>query len=188
MRLGRTATEAGLPDGVFNVLQGNAHGQRLLVHPGIDAISFVGSTPVARHVYETGDRARQARAGARRREEPMVVLPDADLDVAADAAVNAGLRRRGRTVHGNQCGGRRRRHRRRADRQDRRRMDKLDGRPRDDPASEIGPVITKEHRDRIANYVDGTAGTAPSRARRDRTRPKPGFFVGPRSSTACVQA
>ena len=92
VRLGELLLEAGLPKGVFNVLQGNASTvNQLLVHPGIDAISFVGSTPVARHVYETGtahNKRVQALGGAKNH---MVVLPDADLDVAADAAVNAGF-------------------------------------------------------------------------------------------------
>ncbi|MCK2220461.1 CoA-acylating methylmalonate-semialdehyde dehydrogenase [Actinomadura sp. ATCC 31491] len=84
-------TEAGLPDGVFNVLQGDKEAvDALLVSPAIKAVSFVGSTPIARYVYETatshGKRV-QALGGAKNH---MVVLPDADLDLAADAAVNAG--------------------------------------------------------------------------------------------------
>ena len=84
--------EAGLPDGVFNVVQGDkAAVDALLAHPGIGAVSFVGSTPIARYVYETGTRAGkrvQALGGAKNH---MVVLPDADLDLAADAAVSAGF-------------------------------------------------------------------------------------------------
>ena len=84
--------EAGLPDGVVNVLHGNADTvNQLLEHPGIDAVSFVGSTPVARHVYLTGTahgKRVQALGGAKNH---MVVLPDADLDIAADAAINAGF-------------------------------------------------------------------------------------------------
>src|SRR6266567_4528936 len=83
--------EAGLPDGVFNVLHGDAVAvNRLLTHPDIRGISFVGSTPVARHVYETGTshgKRVQALGGAKNH---MVVLPDADLDMTADSAVNAG--------------------------------------------------------------------------------------------------
>ena len=82
---------AGLPAGVFNVVHGDAEAvQALLTHPDVSAVSFVGSTPVAKHVYETaashGKRV-QALGGAKNH---MVVLPDADLDVAADAAVSAG--------------------------------------------------------------------------------------------------
>jgi malonate-semialdehyde dehydrogenase (acetylating)/methylmalonate-semialdehyde dehydrogenase len=84
--------EAGLPEGVFNVVHGDKVAvDRLLEHPDLRAISFVGSTPIARYVYETGTRAGkrvQALGGAKNH---MVVLPDADLDLAADAAVNAGF-------------------------------------------------------------------------------------------------
>jgi len=84
--------EAGLPDGIMNVVHGDKEAvERLLEHPDIKAVSFVGSTPIARHVYETatshGKRV-QALGGAKNH---MVVLPDADLDLAADAAVNAGF-------------------------------------------------------------------------------------------------
>jgi malonate-semialdehyde dehydrogenase (acetylating)/methylmalonate-semialdehyde dehydrogenase len=82
--------EAGLPDGALNVVHGDQVAvNRLLEHPDVAAISFVGSTPVARHVYETGTahgKRVQALGGAKNH---MVVLPDADLDLAADAAVSA---------------------------------------------------------------------------------------------------
>ena len=84
--------EAGLPDGVFNVVHGDKEVvDALLTHPGIKSISFVGSTPIARYVYETGTKAGkrvQALGGAKNH---MVVLPDADLELAADAAINAGF-------------------------------------------------------------------------------------------------
>ncbi|MEU5553857.1 CoA-acylating methylmalonate-semialdehyde dehydrogenase [Micromonospora sp. NPDC047793] len=84
--------EAGLPDGVLNVVNGDAEAvDALLDHPTVKAVSFVGSTPVARHVYQRGTSAGkrvQALGGAKNH---MVVLPDADLDLAADAAVNAGF-------------------------------------------------------------------------------------------------
>jgi malonate-semialdehyde dehydrogenase (acetylating) / methylmalonate-semialdehyde dehydrogenase len=84
------ARQAGLPDGVLNVVQGDREAvDALLVHPAVDAVSFVGSTPVARHVHETGTRHGkrvQALGGAKNH---MVVLPDADLDAAADAAISA---------------------------------------------------------------------------------------------------
>ena len=83
--------EAGLPDGVFNVVHGDKEAvDALLTHPGIAAISFVGSTPIARYIYETGTRNGkrvQALGGAKNH---MIVLPDADIDLAADAAVSAG--------------------------------------------------------------------------------------------------
>ncbi|MGH2849496.1 MAG: aldehyde dehydrogenase family protein, partial [Solirubrobacteraceae bacterium] len=84
--------EAGLPDGVFNVLNGDKEAvDGLLEHPDVAAISFVGSTPIARYVYETGTRNGkrvQALGGAKNH---MLVLPDADLDLTADSAVNAGF-------------------------------------------------------------------------------------------------
>ena len=83
--------EAGLPDGVFNVVQGDKVAvDAILAHPDIAAVSFVGSTPIARYVYENGTAGKrvQALGGAKNH---MVVLPDADLDLAADAAVSAGF-------------------------------------------------------------------------------------------------
>lgn len=84
--------EAGLPDGVFNVVHGDKEVvDALLTHKGIKSISFVGSTPIARYVYETGTKAGkrvQALGGAKNH---MIVLPDADLELAADAAINAGF-------------------------------------------------------------------------------------------------
>jgi malonate-semialdehyde dehydrogenase (acetylating)/methylmalonate-semialdehyde dehydrogenase len=85
-------SEAGLPDGVFNVVHGDKEAvDALLEHPDVASVSFVGSTPIAKYVYETGTRHGkrvQALGGAKNH---MVVLPDADLDLAADAAVNAGF-------------------------------------------------------------------------------------------------
>jgi malonate-semialdehyde dehydrogenase (acetylating) / methylmalonate-semialdehyde dehydrogenase len=84
--------EAGLPDGVMNVVNGDKEAvDALLVHPDVKSVSFVGSTPIARYVYETGTahgKRVQALGGAKNH---MLVLPDADLDLAADAAVNAGF-------------------------------------------------------------------------------------------------
>ena len=88
--LAKLAREAGLPDGVLNVVQGDkAAVDRLLEHPDIKAISFVGSTPVARRIYETAALGKrvQALGGAKNH---MLVLPDADIAMAADAAVSAG--------------------------------------------------------------------------------------------------
>jgi malonate-semialdehyde dehydrogenase (acetylating)/methylmalonate-semialdehyde dehydrogenase len=181
VRLAELLIEAGLPKGVFNVVQGNATTvNQLLVHPGIDAISFVGSTPVARHVYETGiahNKRVQALGGAKNH---MVVLPDADLDIAADAAVNAGFGAAGErcmaisvvVAVGNI-----------ADELISKitdRMDKLKVGAGSDPASDFGPVITKEHRDRIVQYVK-TAPDDGIDVVRDGTAlaTSPGFFVGP---------
>ncbi len=84
--------QAGLPDGVFNVLHGDKVAvDGLLTHPDVASVSFVGSTPIAKYVYETGTahgKRVQALGGAKNH---MLVLPDADLDLAADQAVNAGF-------------------------------------------------------------------------------------------------
>jgi malonate-semialdehyde dehydrogenase (acetylating)/methylmalonate-semialdehyde dehydrogenase len=88
--LARLISEAGFPDGVVNVVQGDAEAvDALLQHPDIDAISFVGSTPIAKHIYSVGTangKRVQALGGAKNH---MVVLPDADIDAAADAAISA---------------------------------------------------------------------------------------------------
>jgi malonate-semialdehyde dehydrogenase (acetylating)/methylmalonate-semialdehyde dehydrogenase len=181
VRLGELLKEAGLPDGVFNVLHGNATTvNQLLEHPGIDAVSFVGSTPVARHVYLTGTshgKRVQALGGAKNH---MVVLPDADLEIAADAAINAGYGSAGErcmaisvvVAVGDVA----------EPLIDKilLRLDKLSVGPGTDPASDFGPVITREHRDRIVNYIT-TAPQDGITVVRDGTdlASKPGFFVGP---------
>ena len=180
VRLAELLTEAGLPPGVFNVLQGNAATvNQLLEHPDVDAVSFVGSTPVARHVYERAtqhDKRVQALGGAKNH---MVVLPDADLDIAADAAVNAGYGSAGErcmaisvVVAVGDI----------ADELVARiaeRVDRLTVGPGDDPASDFGPVITDEHRRRVLGYV--TQPDPGVRVVRDGTSlaARPGFFVGP---------
>jgi malonate-semialdehyde dehydrogenase (acetylating)/methylmalonate-semialdehyde dehydrogenase len=181
VRLAELLIEAGLPAGVMSVLHGNASTvQQLLEHPGVDAISFVGSTPVARHVYQTGTASGkrvQALGGAKNH---MVVLPDADLDIAADAAINAGFGSAGErcmaisvvVAVGDV-----------ADpliAKITERLDRLRVGAGDDPTSDFGPVITREHRDRVINYVT----SAPSdgiTVVRDGTdmADRPGFFVGP---------
>ncbi|HEY5103845.1 MAG TPA: CoA-acylating methylmalonate-semialdehyde dehydrogenase [Acidimicrobiales bacterium] len=181
VRVAKLLKEAGLPDGVFNVLQGNATTvQALLEHPGVDAISFVGSTPVARHVFETASahhKRVQALGGAKNH---MVVLPDADLDVAADAAINAGYGSAGErcmaisviVAVGEVAAP--------LIEKIAERLDRLKVGPGDDPGSDFGPLITKEHRDRVASYV--TSASADNiTVVRDGTNLElgEGFFVGP---------
>src|ERR1700685_3413129 len=153
--LARLWAEAGLPDGVFNVVHGDKVAvDAILEHPDIAAVSFVGSTPIARYVYESGTqngKRVQALGGAKNH---MIVLPDADLDLAADAAVNAGFGSAGERcmaisvvvavgdIADELIG-------RITDR-----LDKLTVGPGDDPSSDFGPLITREHRDRVANYLD----------------------------------
>ncbi|MFE9925479.1 CoA-acylating methylmalonate-semialdehyde dehydrogenase [Streptomyces sp. NPDC005774] len=158
VRLAELATEAGLPDGVLNVVQGDREAvDRILEHPDIEAVSFVGSTPIARHIQlkatEHGKRV-QALGGAKNH---MLVLPDADLDLAADQAINAAYGSAGERCMavsvvvavgdiGDDLVGR-----------ITERAKKLRIGPGNDPASEMGPLITREHRDKVASYVAGAA-------------------------------
>ena len=175
--------EAGLPDGVFNVLHGDKVAvDRLLEHPDIAAISFVGSTPVARYIYETGTRHGkrvQALAGAKNH---MIVLPDADMELAADSAVSAGFGSAGErcmaisvvvTV---------------GDAAEKllpkvqERIAALKVGPGMEADSEMGPLITKEHRDKVASYVAKgiEEGAEALTDGRDLTVPdhEEGFFLG----------
>ncbi|GGQ21078.1 CoA-acylating methylmalonate-semialdehyde dehydrogenase [Streptomyces roseolilacinus] len=158
LRLAELLAEAGLPDGVFNVVQGDREAvEALLAHPDVAAVSFVGSTPVARHVHATatahGKRV-QALGGAKNH---MLVLPDADLDAAADAAVSAAYGSAGErcmavsavvavgAVGDALVAG------------IRERAERIKVGPGSDPASEMGPLITAAHRDKVASYVTGAA-------------------------------
>jgi malonate-semialdehyde dehydrogenase (acetylating)/methylmalonate-semialdehyde dehydrogenase len=154
VRLAELFQEAGLPDGVFNVLQGDATAvNALLDHPDVAGVSFVGSTPIARHVYARGTAAGkrvQALGGAKNH---MVVLPDADVDVAADAAVSAGYGSAGErcmAISVVVAVG---------DIADRlvaaiaERTGQLTTGPGTDPASQMGPLVTGVHRDRVTSYV-----------------------------------
>ncbi len=174
--------DAGLPDGVFNVVNGDKVAvDTLLAHPAVQAISFVGSTPVAKAIHETATRNGkrvQALAGAKNH---MVVLPDADIDMAADAAVSAAYGSAGErcmaisvVVAVGSVG-------------DRlvdaiaRRLPSIRIGDGLDPASEMGPLVTREHRDRVASYVDSSAAqgaTVVADGRRDPAYDKPGFFLG----------
>jgi malonate-semialdehyde dehydrogenase (acetylating)/methylmalonate-semialdehyde dehydrogenase len=176
--LARLWQEAGLPDGVFTVIHGDREAvDAILAHPDIAAVSFVGSTPVARHIYETATRNGkrvQALGGAKNH---MVVLPDADIDLAADAAVSAAYGSAGERcmaisvvvavgdaaqplVDAIAA-----------------RLPKLRVGPGTDPDSEMGPLITREHRDRVASYVDTNATVVVDGRTADV--PTDGFFLGP---------
>ena len=148
-------SEAGLPDGVLNVLHGDKVAvDGLLGHPDVAAVSFVGSTPIARYIYESAARAGkrvQALGGAKNH---MVVLPDADLDLAADAAVSAGYGSAGErcmAISVVVAVG---------DAADRlipritRRIDRLRVGPGANDQSEMGPLVTAEHLRRVAGYVE----------------------------------
>jgi len=177
--------QAGLPDGVFNVVHGGKEAvDALLEHPGIRAVSFVGSTPVARYVSESGTLAGkrvQALGGAKNH---MVVLPDADLDLAADAAVSAGFGSAGERCMaisvlvavdpiGDELVAKI------ADRVARLRVG-----PGDDERSEMGPLITREHRDKVASYLDsgvadGAVLAVDGRGHQVTGDPAGGFWLGP---------
>ena len=183
--LARLLAEAGLPDGVFNVVHGDKEAvDALLTHPDVRAVSFVGSTPIARYVYETGTSAGkrvQALGGAKNH---MVVLPDADTDLAADAAVSAGFGSAGERcmavsvlvavgsagdelvakiadrVHGLRVG------------------------PGTDERSEMGPLVTGAHRDKVASYLDTGVREGATLAVDGRMHPviggdAEGFWLGP---------
>jgi malonate-semialdehyde dehydrogenase (acetylating)/methylmalonate-semialdehyde dehydrogenase len=147
-------TEAGLPDGVFNVVHGDKEAvDALLVHPDVQAISFVGSTPIAKYIYETaashGKRV-QALGGAKNH---MLVLPDADLDLTADAAVNAGFGSAGERcmaisviIAVEPV----------ADDLIAKITDRMKGLRVGDGmrGCDMGPLITEAHRDKVASYID----------------------------------
>ncbi len=148
-------TEAGLPDGVFNVVHGDKESvDALITHPDVAAISFVGSTPIARHIYETGTqngKRVQALGGAKNH---MIVLPDADMDLAADAAVSAGYGSAGErcmaisaVVAVGEAGDR-------LIEDVQTRIEKLTVGPGDQPGVEMGPLVTSQHLDRVRGYVD----------------------------------
>jgi malonate-semialdehyde dehydrogenase (acetylating)/methylmalonate-semialdehyde dehydrogenase len=175
--------EAGLPDGVFNVVQGDKEAvDELLTNSGIRAVSFVGSTPIARYVYETGTahgKRVQALGGAKNH---MVVLPDADLDLAADAAINAGFGSAGErcmavsalVAVGSVA-------------------DELVSKIADRAATlitgdgtrgcDMGPLVTRAHCDRVTGYVDaGEAAGATLVIDGRKVQPDgavDGFWLGP---------
>ena len=174
--------QAGVPDGVFNVVQGDKVAvDRLLEHPDVKAVSFVGSTPVAKAIYETATRNGkrvQALGGAKNH---MLVLPDADIDMAADAAVSAAFGSAGERCMAisvvlavgavadpliDAI---------------RERMSKIPVGPGLEEGNEMGPLITREHRDRVASFLE----TAPREGadvvvdgRQDAAVKRSGFFLG----------
>jgi malonate-semialdehyde dehydrogenase (acetylating) / methylmalonate-semialdehyde dehydrogenase len=173
--------QAGLPAGCFNVVNGDKEAvDALLVHPDVAAVSFVGSTPIARYIYETGTangKRVQALGGAKNH---MLVLPDADLDMAADAAVSAGYGSAGErcmaisvvlavdTI---------------ADalvEKIRERIPAIKVGPGSEPDNEMGPLISAEARDRVAGYVTGAASEGATVVV-DGTvdPPADGFFLNP---------
>ena len=177
--------EAGLPDGVFNVVHGDKEAvDAILTHPDIAAVSFVGSTPIARYIYHTGcahDKRVQALAGAKNH---MVILPDADMEQVADALMGSAYGSAGercmaisvavpvgeataeeliaRMVP---------------------RVEALKVGPGSDPQSEMGPLVTKEHLAKVRSYVDLGVEEGASLLVDGRTFKAPqghegGYFIG----------
>jgi malonate-semialdehyde dehydrogenase (acetylating)/methylmalonate-semialdehyde dehydrogenase len=179
--LAETWRKAGLPDGVFTVVQGDKEAvDALLTHPDVAAVSFVGSTPIARYIYETGTahgKRVQALGGAKNH---MLVLPDADIDLAADAAVSAAYGAAGErcmaisvAVAVGDAG-------------DRlvdaiaARLPKLRIGDGADADTDMGPLITAAHRDKVAGYIAAgvESGAAAVIDGREAEVPADGFFLG----------
>jgi len=179
--LARLWREAGLPDGVFSVLHGDKEAvDAILEHPGIAAVSFVGSTPIARYIYETGTahgKRVQALGGAKNHA---LVLPDADVDMAADAVVSAAYGAAGERcmalsvavavgdvadplVDAIAV-----------------RLPKLTIGNGAEQGTDMGPLITREHRDKVAGYIGAgqEAGATVVVDGREAAVPEEGFFLG----------
>ncbi len=187
IRIAELWREAGLPDGVFNVVHGDKVSvDALLAHRDVRAVSFVGSTPIARYVYETGTahgKRVQALGGAKNH---MLVLPDADLDLAADAAVSAGFGSAGERCMaisvvvavdpvGDELVAK-----------IKERVARLTVGPGDDADAEMGPLVTRHHRDKVAAYLDGGVAQGAVLAVDGRSHAVPadrehgeGFWLGP---------
>jgi malonate-semialdehyde dehydrogenase (acetylating) / methylmalonate-semialdehyde dehydrogenase len=181
--LAQLAQKAGVPDGVLNVVHGDKVAvDRLLAHPDVRGVSFVGSTAVARSIYETGTRNGkrvQALGGAKNH---MLVLPDADLEAAADAAVSAAYGAAGQrcmaisvVVTVGQV----------ADSliaAIRQRIPKIKIGPASQKENEMGPLVTRQLRDRVAGFLDAAksdGATVAVDGRENTSVPKDGFFLGP---------
>ncbi|MDQ3544475.1 MAG: CoA-acylating methylmalonate-semialdehyde dehydrogenase [Actinomycetota bacterium] len=181
MYMAELLASAGLPPGCFNVIQGDKLAvDRILDHPDIEAVSFVGSTPIAKYIYERGTangKRVQALGGAKNH---MLVLPDADLNMAADAAVSAGYGSAGErcmavsvllaaeTIADELVA------------KIAERIPSIRVGPGNEPDNEMGPLITLEHRDKVRGYVDGAAehGATVVVDGRDDV-PTEGFFLKP---------
>ena len=174
--------KAGLPDGVFNIVHGDKVAvDAILNHRDIAAVSFVGSTPIAKYIYATGTangKRVQALGGAKNH---MVVLPDADINMAADASVSAGFGSAGErcmaisvvVAVGDV-----------ADpliKAISERIPALKVGPGTDPANEMGPLITEQHRDKVASYIAGAAaeGATVIVDGREGSLPEKGYFLNP---------
>ncbi len=183
MLIAELAQQAGVPDGVLNIVNGDKVAvDRLLEHPDVKAISFVGSTPVAKAIYEAGTKKCkrvQALGGAKNH---MLVLPDADIAMTADAAVSAAYGAAGErcmaisvvVAVGNVAEP--------LIEAIRERLVKIKVGPGSEPGIEMGPLITREHRDRVAGHLDTAVAEGATLAVDGRSDPATGtngFFLGP---------
>jgi malonate-semialdehyde dehydrogenase (acetylating)/methylmalonate-semialdehyde dehydrogenase len=173
--------QAGLPDGVFNIVQGDKVAvDAILEHPDIAAVSFVGSTPIAKYIYSTGTangKRVQALGGAKNH---MVVLPDADINMAADAAVSAAYGSAGErcmaisvvVAVGNVGDS--------LVEAIAERLPKVKVGPGTDPANEMGPVISAEHLDKVKGYLGGATAEGATIVvdGREADLPASGYFLG----------
>jgi malonate-semialdehyde dehydrogenase (acetylating) / methylmalonate-semialdehyde dehydrogenase len=173
--------DAGLPDGVFNVVHGDKVAvDAILEHPDITAVSFVGSTPIARYIYETGTshgKRVQALGGAKNH---MIVLPDADIDMAADAAVSAAYGSAGErcmaishVVAVGEAGDK-------LVAAIKERLPKIKVGDGMEPDVEMGPLVTREHRDKVASYLESgpAQGATLVADGRESSPDGEGFFLG----------
>ena len=173
--------EAGVPDGVFNVVHGDKVAvDAILEHPDVSAVSFVGSTPIARYIYETGTKQGkrvQALGGAKNH---MIVLPDADIDMAADAAVSAAYGSAGercmaisQVVAVGDAGDK-------LVEAIKVRLPKIKVGNGLEDGVEMGPLVTREHRDKVASYIAGGAeqGATVVVDGRETAPEGDGFFLG----------
>ncbi|HKF13624.1 MAG TPA: CoA-acylating methylmalonate-semialdehyde dehydrogenase, partial [Gaiellaceae bacterium] len=173
--------EAGLPDGVFNVVHGDKVAvDAILEHADVAAVSFVGSTPIARYIYETGTKNGkrvQALGGAKNH---MIVLPDADIDMAADAAVSAAYGSAGErcmavshVVAVGEAGDK-------LVEAIKERLPKIKVGDGTEPGVEMGPLVTREHRDKVASYLESgpEQGATLVADGRETSPDGDGFFLG----------
>jgi malonate-semialdehyde dehydrogenase (acetylating)/methylmalonate-semialdehyde dehydrogenase len=184
IRIAELLSEAGLPDGVFTVLHGDKQAvDAILDHPGIAAVSFVGSTPVARYIYERGTangKRVQALGGAKNHA---IVMPDADLDLAADGLVSAAYGSAGQRCMAVSVAVTVGEIAEPLLDKVKERIAKLTIGPGSDPRSEMGPLVSSAHRAKVSGLIDqGVAeGAALLVDGRRHTVPghEGGFFVGP---------
>ena len=188
MYLAELLQEAGLPDGVFNVVHGDKVAvDAILEHPDIAAVSFVGSTPIARYIYETGTSTASACRHWAAPRTTWWSCPTRTSSMAADAAVSAAYGSAGERCMAISVGrGRRRRRPIRWSHAIEERLPKIKVGPGTRPGSEMGPLITREHRDKVARYLDSGREQGATLVRgRARTRRSTGTATASSWASRC---